>query len=302
MFHLNGPSKATFRELALLGENATGVELDNADQPRSRVYAEGLLQEFARQNNVLAEHLQNAAIDLQSHQMGHVSGVSVKAVGVGGGGNSRIAIFGASTGADSVGSNPLYEVANGGRILVEDAWYEGGSSRLIYATDSGTFTANGLHVAPTPEAPLEPIMNIAGFNGQFTCLGVDFDFHGLTRMVQVSSQQNGADAFFLGLDFDRQDSFTRLSPTGGLYFAHNKRCGPPPASAVNAGCYQVPDEGEQRSVPLVRKMLDPIRKTRPALPTALPPGVTDVRLYRVNIWRPNIGIHVSPSVNSGSGL
>jgi hypothetical protein len=300
MFHLDGPARATFRELALFAENATAIQIENPDQPRSRVHAEGLFQEFARQNNVLSERLQHTAINLQSHQMGHVAGVSVKAVGTGGSGTSRIAIFGATTGADGVGGNPLYEITDGGRIVVEDAWYEGGSSRLIYATDTGTFMANGMHVAPTSDAPLEPILNLSGFSGQFAFVGVDFDFHGLDRRVQVSSERNGGSAFFLGLNFDGRESFARLSPTGNLYFAHNKRCGPPQPPAVNAGCYQVPDQGDQRSIPLVRSMLDPLRKTRPAIPMGLPRGTTDVRLYRLNIARPDIGIHLRPAPAGGS--
>src|SRR5581483_201630 len=145
MFQLNGPSKATFRELALYPAGANGVEISNPDQPGSRVHAEGVFIEEVQQNSILAEQLMNTEVNLHSHQDDH----SLKIIGPGAGlGSSRVAIFGGTTGNSVSDEVPVFDVANGGRILVEDTWLEGGESRVVNLTDSGVFTYSGGHIAP----------------------------------------------------------------------------------------------------------------------------------------------------------
>jgi hypothetical protein len=290
MVELEGPSKATLRELSLNANNGTAIEIGNPDQAGSRILTSGLLQELATQNNVLAENLVYTNVDLQSHIMSYVSGSAIKVVGAGGVGTSRVAVFGATTGADANGTAPIFEVTNGGRILAEDAWYEGGSSRLIYATDSGVFTGNGLHIAPTTDAPVEPIINVSGFNGLFTLLGSEFDFHGLSRSIQIGSENSNTNVFISGIDPNQQNYFSRSSAGGYLNFINNKYC-------TAAGCFQVPDQGDARSAQFVTNLLNQLRTEKAGVPTNLPAGTTDVRVYRVNMVSPSVGIHL----RSGSG-
>jgi hypothetical protein len=282
---LNGPSKATIRELSVYANNGTAVEVGNPDQPGSRVLTSGLMQEFSTQNNVLAENLVNTTIDMQSQQMGHVSGSGIKVIGAGGAGTSRVAVFGATTWSDSTGTAPMFEVTNGGRLLVEDAWYEGGSSRLIYATDSGVFTGSGLHIAPTQDAPLEPLINVSGFNGMFSLLNSEFDFHGVSRSIQIGAENSNTNVLIAGIDPNSANYFVRSSSGGYLNFVNNKYC-------IASGCFQVSDQGSARTAQGVKNLLNQVRTEKANFPTNLPAGVTDVRLYRLDLTSAAVGIHL----------
>jgi Malectin domain/Pectate lyase superfamily protein len=288
---LNGPSKVILRDLGIYANNGTAVEIGNPDQPGSRVLMNGVLEEVTTQNNLLAENLLYTNIDMQSHQLGYLSGSSIKVIGAGGAGTSRVGIFGATTGADTAGRAPMFEITNGGRILAEDTWYEGGSSRLIYATDSGVFTGNGLHIAPTPDAPQEPVINVSGFNGVFTLLGSEFDFHGINRSIQVGSENSNTNVFIAGLDPNQQGYFSRLSSGGYLNFINNKVCS-------GSGCFQVPDQGDPRTAQFVRTALNQLRNEKSVLPATLPAGTTDVKLYRLDIKAAAVGVHLKSSGQS----
>jgi Concanavalin A-like lectin/glucanases superfamily/Pectate lyase superfamily protein/K319L-like, PKD domain len=286
VFQLNGPSKATFRELTINAGNANAIEVGNPDQPGSRLHIEGAMGAWATGNNILTENLVNTIIDCQGCEYWHVSGSNIKAVGAAGAGSSRIAFFGSMMGANSVTSDPLYEVTNGGRILVEDSWFEGSNSRVIYPRDSGVFSYNGGQIAPTTNSPLEPVIDVSGFNGLITLLGVRYDTFGQSqRTTRVSSETSNTNVFLGGLEFNLPNSFVRSSSGGTLNFLNNKVLG-------SSGSQQLPDSGDARTAAFVRSMLNQIRTVQPSLPTSLASGITDVRMFRVRILSAIVGIHL----------
>lgn len=289
LFKLNGPSKATFRELTLNAGNANAIEIGNPDQPGSRLHLEGVTGGLTTGNNILAENLLNTVIDCQGCQYSHVSGSSIKAIGPGGTGTSRIVLFGSAMGAESVTSDPLYEVTNGGRLLVEDFWYEGPGSRFIYPRDSSTLAFSGGHIAVYPNAPLEAVMDVSGFNGLLTMLGLEYDLSRISRRgIQIGGAGTNASIFLAGLQFDVRDALHRLPPLTGHVSLMNSKMSTP----TSGGWHQIPDLGQARTDVFARNMLSQIRAERPMRLTTLARGVTDVRMYRVNIVSARIGIHV----------
>src|SRR5205823_6503878 len=130
----------------------------------ARIHGDGIFEEHVQQNGVLAENLQHTVINLQNFQLSTEAGSGIKVVGAAGFGNSHLAIFGAGFAANVDGNQQMYEITNGGNLVVEDVWYEA-SSRLAYLVESGTFTINGGHISTNPGTPIEPVINVTGFNG-----------------------------------------------------------------------------------------------------------------------------------------
>jgi len=284
MFELAGPSKVAIQDLYLnAGNKANGIAIRAVDQPGSRIRAEGMYQEHTLQNNVLALGLQNAAIDLLSHQMVKGNASSVKVVGTGEAGSSRVAIFGGTSGAEAPGSEPAYEVLNGGRIVVQDTWYEGPGSRLVFLNDSGAFTYSGGHIAPQ-SSPLDPVVEIADFNGTAAFIGVDFDLDQPNKRIQVTSETANTNLLFIGLQANMPDYFSRLSSGGKLNFLENK--------VYRNGAFPVHDLGDQPTPAFTRMMMSQMRSVKPAPPRSLPRGVTDVRLNRLGITNAIVGVSV----------
>jgi len=144
ILRLNGPSRAILRELgtnggANGGNAANGVAVENADQPGARVYLEGFSTEPPLQTALLADGLTNARVELHDASAWTHSQSVIVSRGVGGAGSSIVAMFGGAR-ASNAGTFPLWDVQNGGRMLVEDTWFEGGTSRAVRLTGTGTFT------------------------------------------------------------------------------------------------------------------------------------------------------------------
>ncbi len=285
VFRLDGPSKATLRELAInAGNTANGIVVENADQPGARIHADGLYQERAQQRSVLADKLVNANVNLHNHQADHAAGVGLEVVGSAGAGTSRLAVFGGNIWGNT-GDCPLFNVANGGRLYVQDVWFEGGTGRVVNLRDSGTFTYHGGHIAPRPSAPLMPVIELNNFRGRATFLGLGLDLSDPARRIQVTSENASTDALFLGLEGYRDGYFSRLS-SGGRVALLNSRL------LSGSGSVQIADAGTARTADFIRTALEQTRSVRAMPLGALAAGVTDVRLFRVAITNPVVGLHI----------
>ena len=156
VLRLNGPSRAILREFSANcgqgGNRATGIAIENADQPGARVYLEGFVTGFPLQTALLADGLTYTRIELHGGRAMNDSQSLFVSRGVGGGGSSIVAIFGGMSGSNA-GTFPLWDVQNGGRMLVEDTWFEGNTSRAVRLTGTGTFTYWGAIWPRTATSP-----------------------------------------------------------------------------------------------------------------------------------------------------
>ena len=141
ILRMNGPSRAILRDFirANGGNAANGIAIENADQPGARVYLEGFVTEPPMQTTLLADGLTSTVVELHGGYPMNDSQSLYVCRGVGGAGNSVVAIFGASTGSNAH-TFPLWDVQNGGRMLVEDTWFEGPNSRAVRLSGTETFT------------------------------------------------------------------------------------------------------------------------------------------------------------------
>ena len=189
-----GPSKATVRDITLFGnKGTTNILITNADQRGSRIYLQGFNQSGG-QIGLLANQLDHTLVLAYDTEF---SGLK-KAVRVVGG---RLADGGTPAegrtiiycGAES-GNSISHEVSNGGNLMVQDTWYEGGN-KSTYANLSrkGIFTAVGDKVA-TPQHTDVPSVVLKNFSGKATFAATDF-----TDRFAISGNGSGAKILVLGI-------------------------------------------------------------------------------------------------------
>ena len=170
-----GPSRVTLRDLVLIGSGkADALAIDGCDQPGGRVFFDQVQVDGATEVGYLVNGVERSQVELRD--CGHSGNkIGVKVVGgpllrKGQTTGGRIVIL---SGASS--NNDLsYDIVDGGRLLVCDMWYETGSKpRFLRLTDRGEFTLHGSNVAH-PRKRGEPGMEIDGFRGRVSFLGVCF--------------------------------------------------------------------------------------------------------------------------------
>ena len=121
---LQGPSKATIRELNVDGGNTTeGIVARNIDQQGSRVFIHGGMLAGGTKTNLFADGLDFTSIDAED--LGHENqntGSSIKLVGgrLAAAGDQRTGAVNIYSGASS-GELLPYDVST---LLVRDVWYE----------------------------------------------------------------------------------------------------------------------------------------------------------------------------------
>jgi hypothetical protein len=287
VLRLDGPSRATLRDLTVNGAGAAdAIVVENCDQPGARIFMEQGEVTFARQVGLLADRVIRADVSLHDFYHSDCKGVAVKAVGIGrqamerpAGG--RICIFG---GASS--NNELsYEVAQGGRLMAQDIWYEGQPPRFMRCTDSGTFTLNGAEVAcadPNHGGKEEgiPAVEVDGFKGSLTFMAAIFS----TR-IRVRGDGRETNVLALGIQGNGDDYFRSDSPNAPTARLGCLKYTP------GGGAVSIPDQGAAAPA-FLRRMLAQMRLEKPRPLTDLKPGITDVRFYRVNAENGLICIHL----------
>ncbi|HTC22001.1 MAG TPA: hypothetical protein VK859_14185, partial [bacterium] len=326
MFELLGPSKATIRDMFLNGGTADGILVLNADQAGARVFGDGLNMTTNRTGDVLADTLANTHVDLQGLESSRGGFVSVKSIGTGSPSASRVGIYGDGMGTAG-GVDPtngcMYEVSNGGRMLVDDAWYESTDSPTVVNltnSDSGVFCYwNGVigQGSNGVGAPPGPPVNINGFNGLASFISIIYGLQiGSTVTINPSSQTQ---ALFLGQLGDIPQgappsaaNYIPYSGPGGAgsvgnVFVENSQAQTYVNSSVGNAETDIPDVPSNPlpaptppafPVSFIDNMLSLARSAADQevpLTTDLPSGVTDVRLYRLAFDNCGMGLHIASS-------
>ena len=144
VLRIDGPSHVTLREFAIAATSSNpGLEVNNCDQPGARVFMEKV-DVGASDVNLLVDRLDNADVSLQNFYHSGATKVSVRVIGgaaraAGLPTSGRVDLFGGESGVNAL----TYHVEHGGRLLVEDSWYEGHEQqRFMRLNDSGTLTIN----------------------------------------------------------------------------------------------------------------------------------------------------------------
>jgi hypothetical protein len=270
-----GPSKVTMRDLTIKGNATnTNILITNADQKGARIF----LQEFHQMGGQLGLLVNQLDHTLVFGQDNGFAGIK-KAISVVGGplaaqgkpAEGRTIMY---SGAES--NNTLsHEMTNGGNLMVQDSWYEGGiKSTWVKLTGKGIFTADGNHIS-TPLHTSAPSVIINNFSGRATFIANDF-----TDRFAISGSGAHAKILALGIMAENDSIIADTSKPKADLRLFMSRARNNSMTWLKGGSSALPDVGmyEPR---FVNSMLSDMAKIRPLVLISLPVDVTDIRLYRV---------------------
>jgi hypothetical protein len=274
---IDGPGQAALRELRVDGAGrADGVVIANADRPGSRIYMQGVQLRAGKVTDLHVDGVDHAYLQLED--FGQAASPDGRAIVVRGGperragrpATGRVSIF---SGASSRNRLSL-DLSDGGMLLVRDVWYESRGAGYAHVRGRATFTADGLRVASTAnQSP--PAFDFSALAGTAAVIATHFD-------DRIAVSGDGREARVLALSVFCQQSFARC---------YEHTASPPARSAVvharelsrmflnrSSG---VADTGVAATPEFVRELLAHARAERASPLAALPPGVTDLRFFRV---------------------
>jgi hypothetical protein len=298
VLRVDGPSHATLREFGVRGgQKGDGIAIDNCDQPGARIFTERANLAYS-DVNLLVDRLDNADVSLHDFFHGSALELDVRVIGgtaqaAGQPTNGRVDAFGGESGVSEL----TYQVEHGGRLLVEDTWYEGHEyPRFMRLTDVGTFTLNNAEVAlndfnpPGTNATI-PAVALDDFRGQVSFLNIAF------VLAPVLVQGDGTDTDLLLAGCSHADIVDRpwlinQSPNANVqrFFAESRKETGPGAYVT----WALPDLGDVDPV-FLRKMLSQVRTETAKQIVPLPAEVSDVRIFRVSVALCRTGMKLTGS-------
>jgi pectin methylesterase-like acyl-CoA thioesterase len=282
---LTGPSRATLRDFHVLGTGAgwpralgSGIVVEDCDQPGARVFLEQVIGSFSLTNNLVVNRLDHTDVSGHDFNHGAASGVSLRVIGgadqaAGQRTTGRVAMFGGGTG----GGQSVYSVEQGGRLLVQDCWYEGEGTSFLRLSDFGTFTLNNARIAAADAnhgAARNGVLQIDDFKGRISLLNNWF----WETTTEIAGDGSQTELLLLG-SYGEPNLTQPIPPTYLVNESPNARV---EHWFSESDGRQIPHTTEPDPV-FLRKMLEQVRTEKPRRLVPLPQGVTDVRIYRVSI-------------------
>jgi hypothetical protein len=136
---------------------------------------------------------------------------------------------------------------------------------------------------------VNPLIELNGFSGRATFGGVVLNLFGNSaRGIVVTNETSQTNALFLGNASMDSPYFSRTGSGGSVSFLNNKYYD------RTLGWVQTADQGTARTSAFITSMLEQMRTVKPTYTTDLPAGVTDARLFRVNLHYGTTGVHIKP--------
>jgi hypothetical protein len=306
VMRLLGPSKATLRDLSVSGNNysADGIEVDNADQPGSRVFMEQANPSLSR-TNLFVDGLDYTNVELHDFYAGYgsLTGTTNASVVVTAGPSAAAGLWqGGATnifaGAAS-GNYVNYNVSNGAHFSVQAVWNDACCSQVRAADVTGTSTFTYAGSAINLPSGASVAISLNNFQGTAALVNL-----GTNAAINITGA-SGTNAKVLGLGLVGQSSaffsdIARPSATTGFLVSQTTANHPPGVATA-----KLPQQGTA-DVSLLSATLNQIRTGLPTLLAPVASGVTDARFYRVFVDHANTGIHLkaalaaAPSVTNGS--
>ncbi len=281
LIRVQGPTHAAFRNLVVNGgNNSVGMLVTDCDQPGGRIFGEQLNM-TGFEYGFVSEGLKQTAVELRD--AGH-NGMQVS--GSGGGTMPWVALF---AGASSRHMHQkagihLYDVRQGGRLLVRDIWYEGNAWSLMNLTDSGEFAYHCGFVAPADrdtskyewEKDLRDsvaALQIDGFKGRLA-----FTLVSSTGSFRVKPPSPDLRLYLLGYMYTNRKMEMDFGGDAfkGMLVADHLKVFRPDGTGLES------IDGVGKAAPeFIREMLMPLRTVKPQPVEDLKDDVTDLRFHRV---------------------
>jgi membrane-bound inhibitor of C-type lysozyme len=288
LLQVDGPSKATLRDIGISAGTATGILVNNIDQPGSRVYMDQTQLHQCQQSCLVVGGIDNASVDLENVC---IEGLTVVTGGArsssGASTPGSVNIFSGSGGSQN--SATAFDVSQGGKLLIRDYWSDSGDGRSasIFASIHGraTFTADGDEIFQSGAGT--PSISVNNLSGAVTILTSNL---GASAGVSVSG--NGSKSAVLGMGvlmfYSTSTYFTdTTSPPGAAAMLNVRQHSRIPTTATSP----VPDIGSINPS-FITTMLAQAVSQNPAVLSALPPAASDVRFFRVAVSDSANGISI----------
>lgn len=311
VFRLRGPSHAVIQDMKINAStssddnvvtSAEGILVENADQVGARVFGEVDTFLHNRGTDILADKLANAHVDLHGAFLAREGDLAVHAIGVGTDTKGRVGIFGGTSTAWRNPAGAMYAVSGGGRMVVEDMWYEANEGPTIVrlgAGNSGSITVNGTHwsqYSGSGQSAPGPLLDVDAFPGRVTILGALFSLPDANKARFAVVRNESAQTRVLGTGLNAvegggQTPYLVRSGTGGaVSFFSNKL-----DTQSDRGNIPIDDVGDPVKIDFVEDMLTDVRTVLPRPFVKAPNDVTNVALQRLTIQYATNAIHVVPT-------
>jgi hypothetical protein len=306
LLRLEGPSRATLRDLYLHAPSGGALLVADAEQPGGRIFADQLNasgpgdQIAGRTAAIRVQGLRRTDVLLRALQGSGNGGAWVAVDGPG-----SVGVFTGATGSAA----GQYDVRRGGRLVVRGVYHERSSDALTGLRLSGAGTlsidATRFSYATSARAPTIAAQDFRGLFTLATCILLPVETRQTCR-IELRGDGSAANVLALCDQFWVHEPGTtadtvwqnRAKPParGGLVgcnintsnrkvaakgwaFLPNVGDHPDPARA-RYGSGPLEDRGGVDDGTIVRH-LAPLRQTRVWLPAPAPAGATDVRIHRV---------------------
>ena len=251
--------------------------VETCDQPGGRVYLEQLNVDAAQRVGLMVDGVEQANVEL--HNMNHGGcdlGVRVRGgarLAAGRLAAGRVAIF-----AGSSSNNRLsYDVTEGGRLLVQDIWYESGSQpRFMRLSGAGELTLHGAIMAcALSKNEAEPTIELNDFSGRLAFLNVQWSGGGESMRLFCRGKGKDTKVLALGAQVGKDGPrFDNQSPQATFALLEAMRF------TDGGGATAIPNIGAADHE-FIRTMISTTRAERPRPLTPVPAGATDARFFRV---------------------
>ena len=285
---LEGPSRATLRDLSIFGGRAGGVDgilIDNANQPGGRIYGYEVQTNGAAAG---AGHLLDAGFD--------ISGINQTAVDINASGFTNfltgVRVTGGPghvqflTGASS-GGNRLFDVKDAGALLATAYWYEGDWPYVASLIDLPSTSSGSLSLASmfwTANSQY-PTVQAQSFPGTLTILNSALNpypsqspFMSFTGDGSQTNILSAGNFLANNVDAGALAAADQTNPQGQISQIVN-------SNTVGTDLPAITNEvvGAQPTPAFVENQLALLRTIDTTAAVAAPAGVTDVKLLRVAV-------------------
>jgi len=293
MLKLEGPSRATLRDMALYAAQASAVRVENCDQPGGRIFADQFNTTGASAAHkgvgVWVNGVDHSDVLLRCLQGGGCS-VWVQATGgpdrqAGKETPGQLAVLTGATGT----SDRQYRVEKGARAVVRGIYHEvsGDEPQAVSLGGSGVLSIDATRFS-FRTSPTVPLFLLDGFRGEFTLLTCLLLPVGTSATARLETAGDGSrcsalvmnDLFWVNEADVTSDKVlrNRAEPPAHAALA---RCNMNSGKFLRGGFGTLEDRGEADDEFLL-KMLAPLRRSRVWAPQDdAPAGRTDLRLHRV---------------------
>jgi hypothetical protein len=289
MLQISTPTGVRLRDLRLTGGNrAAGLLVNVQDVAGASVFMDQTFLNTTSQNNLLVQALDHARVKLYSFY-NDSSKDSIKVTGgsllsSGQASEADVEIFGAGDGGNQI----TYDISNGAKVFVSDAWYEGGAPGFVNLTSSGQFSILGSRVYNSDPGhggagqEIPPFL-INDFNGPVNILNTKIGRGG----IQISGTGTNTSILAMGMDGPAKtpNYFLDSSPLAKAGLFYSSVMTPAGGSAVVSDqSFNIPASSD-----FVRTMMASVRAVKPLPLSQLPTGATDLRLFRVTVEQATVG-------------